>query len=268
MLTQSFGLAALTVLELDPPDMVSCAAAVGYDTVGIRLIPSTDTEPHHDTIGDTPLIRETVRRSTGLGVPVQDIETLRLTATTDVRRDYEPFLATGAQLGAKTIVVAGIDTEHARLIENFRTLAELAQTYGLIPNLEFMPWTAVPDLMSAAAVLAEVNHPNVGLLIDSLHFDRSGSDPADIDALPPSWFTYIQLCDGDPVRPTDNAELIRQARHERDIPGKGGIDVLEPLRHLPRLIPMALEVPLTTPSPVPARIRAADILTATRDLVG
>jgi sugar phosphate isomerase/epimerase len=266
--TRRFGLAALTVLELAPPDMVSCAAATGYDAVGIRLIPSTPTEPKHDTIGDTALIRETKKRSDDLGVPVQDIETLRLNPDTDVRRDYEEFLATGAQLGASTIVVAGMDPDRQRLTDNFQELAELAQTFGLTPNLEFMPWTGVPSLSVAAEVLKAVDHPNVGLLIDSIHFDRSGSDPADLDRLPPSWFTYIQLCDAVAERPTTTEGLIHQARRQREIPGRGALDVLAPLRHLSGDLLLALEVPLTAPSPLPPERRAAEILESTRALVG
>ena len=37
----SFSLAALTVLELAPPQLVDVAAACGYDHVGIRLLPAT-----------------------------------------------------------------------------------------------------------------------------------------------------------------------------------------------------------------------------------
>jgi hypothetical protein len=38
-------LAALTVLELTPPEMVGCAAEAGFSHVGIRLLPATPTEP-------------------------------------------------------------------------------------------------------------------------------------------------------------------------------------------------------------------------------
>jgi len=40
-----FSLSALTVLELPPPDMVTCAREAGYSHVGLRLIPATPTEP-------------------------------------------------------------------------------------------------------------------------------------------------------------------------------------------------------------------------------
>ena len=58
MTSRTFSLAALTVLELTPPDMVTCAADAGYAMVGLRLIPPTTTEPTYPIIGDTPMVRE------------------------------------------------------------------------------------------------------------------------------------------------------------------------------------------------------------------
>ena len=55
-------LAPLTVLELDPAELVDCAASAGYDAVGLRLIRATAQEPLRPTIGRTPLILETKRR--------------------------------------------------------------------------------------------------------------------------------------------------------------------------------------------------------------
>ena len=60
-MTHPIGLAALTVLELSPPDMVSCAADAGFDCIGLRLIPATAEEVRHAMVGDTPLVRETAQ---------------------------------------------------------------------------------------------------------------------------------------------------------------------------------------------------------------
>src|SRR5438046_5381 len=43
-MTRPLSLAALTVLELSPPDMVACAAEAGYSHVGLRLLPATANE--------------------------------------------------------------------------------------------------------------------------------------------------------------------------------------------------------------------------------
>ncbi|MFP3711132.1 sugar phosphate isomerase/epimerase, partial [Paraburkholderia sp. SIMBA_009] len=63
-------LAALTVIELTPPQMVQCAADAGYDFVGLRLLPATDQEVRYDFVGDTRLKRETLAclKDTGIGV--------------------------------------------------------------------------------------------------------------------------------------------------------------------------------------------------------
>ncbi len=46
MESRILSLAALTVLELSPPDMVEAAARAGYSHVGLRLVPAT-VEEHH-----------------------------------------------------------------------------------------------------------------------------------------------------------------------------------------------------------------------------
>jgi len=250
-------LAALTVLELDPPTMVTCAAEAGFDHVGLRLIPSTASEPHWPTIGQTPLIKETKRRLEEHGIAPWDIETLRLKPDTDVKRDFEPFLATGAFLGARHIVVAGNDPDPRRLADNLAALADIAGEYGLTPNLEFMPWTDVRDLASAAKVCAAAGHDNLGILVDSIHLDRSLSDPAQIAELPATWFHYVQLCDATAERPSDTETLLHQARIDRRLPGEGDLDVLAPLRHLPRDLVISVEAPLELPQPARAEERAS-----------
>lgn len=257
-------LSALTVLELTPPEMVSCAAETGYDLVGLRLIPATPEERRYPTIGRTRMVLETRKRLDETGMKVWDVEILRLKPETSVTADYEPFLETGAFLGASQVLVAGNDGDRSRLADNFAALAELAQSYGLTPNMEFMPWTEVKDLADAADLLHQAGHPNSGLLIDSIHFDRSASSAEDIAALPPEWFRYLQLCDAVAERPETTEELLYQARVGRLLPGQGGLNILAPLRYLPEELPICIEAPVVTNVPVPPRERAAAALEAAR----
>ncbi|MFI5086584.1 MAG: sugar phosphate isomerase/epimerase family protein, partial [Actinomycetales bacterium] len=266
-MTRPIGLAALTVLELPPPEAVRCAAAAGYDSVGLRLIPATDAEPRHPTIGRTRMVRETLRALEETGMTVMDIEILRLTPESAVAADFEPFLETGAFLGASQILVAGNDDDRSRLAANFAELADLAAGYGLTPNIEFMPWTSVPSLADAASLLRRVDHENVGLLIDSLHFDRSGSRSQEIAALKPHWFRYFQLCDATADKPASTADLLYEARHGRLLPGEGALDLLGPLRRLPADLPVSIEAPVATPRPVPALQRAVAALGAARTVL-
>ncbi|MBT2565073.1 sugar phosphate isomerase/epimerase [Arthrobacter sp. ISL-85] len=266
-MTHKISLAPLTVLELSPTQAVETAAAAGYDYVGLRLIPSTPEETVYPIIGDTPLVRETRKRADDLGILILDIETLRLQPETDVRADYSRFVETGASLGARHILVAGNDPERHRLTDNFRTLAELAAEHNMIANLEFMPWTDVPDLRDAARVMQAVGHPSTGLLIDSIHFDRSGSNVEDLRTLPAEWFHYLQICDGPAEKPATTEQLIHHARHDRLLPGRGGIDLLGQLRYLPDNLVISVEVPLNTPEPLQASVRAELALAATREVL-
>ena len=59
-----------------------------------------------------------------------------------------------------------------------------AAPYGLTADLEFMPWTYVPDLATANKIVAQAGQPNAGVLVDALHFDRSNSSIAELARVP------------------------------------------------------------------------------------
>ena len=81
---------------------------------------------------------------------VADVEIVRLKPETDVAA-FAPFFARVERLGARNVLVAGDDPEEARLTELFAALARLAAGHGLTVDLEFMPWTRVPNLAPLAA---------------------------------------------------------------------------------------------------------------------
>lgn len=244
-MTRPISLAALTVLELTPPEMVSCAAEAGYSHVGIRLLPATPNEPTYDLVGITPLVREIRARSTDLGIPVLDIEILRLKPETNVS-DFAPVFEAGAFLGAKYALIAGNDPDEARLTDRFAALCDLAAGFGIAPQLEPMPWTDAKNVTQAGRIVRNANRDNAGVLVDAIHFDRSGSSLDDIRALPAAYFGYAQICDAPVPAPTELDQILYQARAERLFPGQGGIDVKGLLATLPPTTPLSLEIPRET----------------------
>jgi sugar phosphate isomerase/epimerase len=268
MLTKRpLSLAALTVLELDPVEMVRCAAQAGYSHVGLRLVPATPDEPAYDTIGGTPLIRATRAALEGTGVRVLDVEILRLKPETRVA-DFRPFMETGALLGASQVLIAGNDPDEARLADNFGRACELAAGYGLAANLEPMPWTNVRDIGQAERIIAASGRDDGGILIDPIHFDRAGSTIGDIAAIPAQRFRYAQLCDAPAARPATTEEILFQARAERLAPGAGGLPLRELIGALPAGVPLSLEVPQQAlAKTVGAVERARRLLQATQALL-
>ncbi len=266
-MTRPIALAALTVLELAPPDQILCAAEAGYGYVGLRLLPATAEEPQRDMVGDGPLVRETRRRLDATGVRVVDIEILRLKPDTDVAR-YRPVLETGARLGATEALVAGNDPDESRLVDNMAALCDLAAAYGIGVNLEPMPWTDVRNFAAAARVVERVGKPNAGVLIDPIHFDRGGSEASEIAGVPSGRLRYLQLCDAPAARPSTVAELLHQARAERLMPGDGGLDLRGILAAAPADVPLSIEVPMRTlAQTMPAVERARRMLDRTHALL-
>jgi sugar phosphate isomerase/epimerase len=106
-----------------------------------------------------------------------------------------------------------------------------------------MPWTDARNLEQAVRVVENADRENGAVLVDAFHFDRSGSRLEDLAKVAPSRLRYTQLCDVAGPRPTDMAEILRQARNERRFPGDGDCDLAGLLQCLPADIPLSLEIP-------------------------
>ncbi|MEV4349976.1 TIM barrel protein [Actinoplanes sp. NPDC049596] len=237
-----FSLAHLTALSLSPPELVDAAAEAGYRYVGLRLTRVTAREPHYPLATDPALMRTTKVRLAATGIEVLDIELARISPDENPR-DFQRFLEAGAELGARHVIGQLPDPDHARKTDRFAQLCEMARPLGLTVDLEFPSWTETPDLNAAVRVLRGAAQPNAGILVDLLHFARSGSSVADLRQLPAEWFHFVHVCDAPPAVPATNEGLIHTARFERLFPGEGGIDIPTILGALPPGLPYALEIP-------------------------
>jgi sugar phosphate isomerase/epimerase len=239
---RDISLAALTVLDLPPPEMVVVAARCGYSHVGLRPIAATQEEVHFPILTDAELCRETLAAMQDTGVGVLDIEILRLKPESIVS-DFEPILAFGAIFGARFALIAGNDPDLARLADNFAALCELAAPFGICPHMEFMPWTNVPNIATAIGVVGGT--PNGGLLVDAFHLNRSGGRITDIP-LKDARFGYLQLCDIAGPIPDKLDDVLHEARAERLFPGEGDCSLSALIDRLPDGIPISLEIPRQT----------------------
>jgi sugar phosphate isomerase/epimerase len=243
-MTPAFSLAHLTVLSLSPPEVVRVAARTGYQTVGLRLIKVTDQSPGYPLMNDAAMMRATKAAMADTGIGVLDIEFVRITPDIDVDA-LESFFAAGAELGARHVITAPYDPDLARLADRLGAITERAARYGLGAVLEFFPWTVVPDLNAAVKVIEAAGPIETGILVDTLHFNRSGSTNEQLDLVPAHRLPFMHVCDAPVQGSYTTEELLHAGRAERLPPGEGAIDIRAILSHMPQGIPLALEVPMT-----------------------
>lgn len=242
-MAHKLSLAFLTIFELGPVEAIRVAASAGYDMVGLRLLPAAASgEPDYPLLTDDGLMQEVRAALDDTGVAVGDVEIIRLKAANDWGL-FDRFCDRCAELQARHVLVAGDDPERQRLTESFARFCGLAASRGLTADLEFMPWTSVPDLASAMQIIDGAGSENGGVLVDALHFDRSPTTLAEIAALPRQRVNYAQLCDGAIPYDDTTEGLIRVARGERLFPGDGGIDLMGLVGSLPADVTISVEIP-------------------------
>jgi sugar phosphate isomerase/epimerase len=241
-MSRIYSLAYLTSHRCTPPEAIRVAAANGYASVGLRLWPNAPGAPQQYLVGLPEVLRETVAVQRDTGVGVFDLEIIRISAQFDPHA-WDALYDAGAALKARAILVAGDDTDEARLTANYARLCEVLQPFGMTADLEFMPWTAVPDAKAALRIISHAGKPgNAGILVDALHFGRSHTSLADIRAIPPDLLHYAQICDAEAGLHFSTEQMIHTARCERLLPGDGTIDVRGLFDALPADLPVSVEV--------------------------
>ena len=236
-------LAALSVLELAPDQQIRCAEQAGYQFIGLRLIPATPTEPHFSLISDRARQNKVRDLISSTGIQVLDIEIFRLRPDTNLN-DYIPFIALGAELGARNLLVAGNDPDLSRMTHNWLELCEISRSFNITPHMEPMPWTNVKSYVDGVRFVDGAS-PDLGaVLIDPIHFFRAGGQVDQIQPEHVRRMRYVQFSDASMPTPVSMDEILRQAREDRLPPGVGDFPLAELLARMPSDMPISIEVPL------------------------
>ncbi len=237
-----FSLAHLTVLGCPPPEMTRIAARAGYDFVSYRLIHmGLANEPDYSLAHNRPLYRKTKSVLSATGLKLHDVELARIADGVDVAA-YLPELEVAAQLGARCVISSVWTANRSYAADSLGRLCELAARLGLQVSLEFVTWSNAPHLRDALGLVRAVKEANCGLLIDTLHFNRSRERLEDLDEVPREWFHFVHLCDAPREIPATTEALIRTGREARLDPGEGGIDLAAIVNRLPP-VAYSLEIP-------------------------
>ena len=128
----------------------------------------------------------------------EGVDDARLAA--NIRRAEAKF-ALMVELGVDTMLVCSNATESAidddaRAASQLRLLAEAAEPYGVRVAYEALAWGRhVATYEHAWKLVAEADHPLLGLCLDSFHILSRGDDPAAIRDIPGEKLFFLQLAD-------------------------------------------------------------------------
>jgi len=223
---------------------LTAIAAAGYDSVEIF-------EP--DLLSCSASPREIARQLDDLGLtcalyqPFRDFEgmpgDLRQRAFDRAERKFDIM----AELGTDRILLCSNCSPHAlgeqdRIIDDFRALGERAAARGMLIGYEALAWGRhVYDHRQAWEIVKAVDHPAIGILLDSFHSlsrDIPNESLAEID---PAKIVFVQLADA----PRLSMDLLFWSRHFRCMPGQGDLPVAGFVAELLRIGydgPLSLEI--------------------------
>lgn len=259
-------LCPLTIIRATHRELVTAAAAGGFDTVGLRLIAPRPGDPVHPVEGANGLA-ELRKLMADNGIALFDIESLWLSAATDPQA-IRPALEICAALGGRNLLIAGNDPDFDRMAENFAAVSALAVEYGVRACIEPTSWCVVHRLDHASDLIRRAGVANAGVIVDTLHMDRAGETPASLAAFDPAAVAYVQICDAGPKRPVAPGDLMAEARGNRLLPGEGALPLHAMLDALPQGLTIGVEAPTQELAALPivdAARRAGD---ATRAFFG
>ncbi|MEJ0040255.1 MAG: sugar phosphate isomerase/epimerase, partial [Gammaproteobacteria bacterium] len=240
-------LAAPSLPEATPLELVDAAAAAGFSGLGLRLCASKLVEqPFHPIVGNAALITQIRRRLSETGLMLLDIYTFYLTSDFDFDA-CRVAMAVGAELGAQYAVVVGHGTAGPHVQATFERICDIAGEFGMTAIVEFAPHLWPPTLARTLQLLRDADRPNAAIMPDPSHFLRSGATIADLRTIDRKYLRYSQLCDVEFVGEEFLPNLGRIApKTRRRLPGEGTAPLSQWLDALPAGLPISVEC---TPPP-------------------
>jgi len=266
---RKIGIEYISVFGLPPVEYVHLAADLGCVSIGTGLTPFPYNPQGYPawSLRDDRALRQRMRsalRERDISISLG--EGFFVMPRMDVSA-HAAGLDAMQELGVKCINTLGLDPDKSRTLDQFAKLVAMAAERGMATTLEFGPRLGIDDLQSALAAVRYVARPEFRLVIDTMHWVRSGSSAADVAAVDPNIIGYVQLCDAPLV--SEFADYADEAKFERRVPGEGELPLLDILAQLPAHLTVSLEVPQRSLAErgVGPRERLARCVAATRELL-
>lgn len=254
-MSRKFSLAYLTIPGTNPMDQIKIAKEAGYDYVSLRTIPMhLPGEPSFLPQDDPKLFADIKAALKEYDMPLMDIELARIRKDLDIN-EYKPAFEAAAKLGATDVLGSVWTRDRKWYTETAGKVADMAKEFGLMFNIEFLPWAGVRNLQEDISLIDDLYRDNVFVMVDTLHAGRAGVTGSELARTPRKYFRFIHLCDGPAGKPSDDMPngdpvldnikddlMLFTAREGRMYPGEGAMAIADMVKAMPN-IPLSIELP-------------------------
>jgi sugar phosphate isomerase/epimerase len=174
-------------------DRVDAAAEAGF--TAITLFP----EHYLDAVEREGLDPSAMRRHLqGAGIFVHQLDPLLDWYSRDATKSELRLCDAAEATHARSLNVAPAFapiTDLSFLADRLGALGERTAARGLSIDLEFLPWSPIPNLRAAISVVDACGARSVGVMLDSWHFFRGGGQVSELTPEVVSRITGVQLND-------------------------------------------------------------------------
>lgn len=237
-------LAAGVVQEFPPEQVVYAAYKAGFNAVGIWCDFETWTNDR------TARVKRALAET---GITALDIEVAWFHPGEPIDT-HNRLVDIAKTIGAKNILCVSSETDIDETKKRFKYLCQLTEGSNIRVVLEFLAITEINSLAKALEVVSDNAHPAGGVLIDTLHLQRTGSSVKDIAELVQlnlgsanhsaiTLLPYLQLCDASEEIADPSFEgILEDALFLRKLLGEGQLPLEDILQAVGTDMPLSLEI--------------------------
>ncbi len=218
----------------DPGKCVDLAAEAGFSGIGLRFL---------DGLPGLKVLDSVRGRLTSSGVELLDLELVQFGTGKEWSSTNAVVEKVAYELAPRYLTTVFMHDEKELAIEQLGHLAESVNPAGVIPVVEFMPFSGVKTWSMARDIVRAVGTGRAAVLVDSLHLSRSGDTAKSFEGVGAELMPFVQICDALRL-PADGTRrgLLREALGERLLPCEGDLPLVDFVRALSPDTTISVEV--------------------------
>ncbi len=202
-------------------ERIEAAARSGFEEISFWLM---SIDEARQELGSLEAVKALLDKN-GLRGSSLEFLTAWTQAEGDAHMDELGVMLGAAEVFQPDVVMIGcldeVIQDRAAAVTRLREMCVAAADYDFNFALEFLPWTAIPDIPAARSIVEEVDSDNLGYVLDTWHFARAGCDYEALAALPGDKVHLVQTGD---LRADADDDIFTETMGYRVAPGEGVLD--------------------------------------------